>query len=148
MKHIFAWTLVPPLQFNTPPHFKIQPLGPALEVGTFCLSFITKIWPRNARLLFSALPKSVHLVSLGKKGSWVQGYRLMTTLQHPPYGNCASDEQGKGRSMGLEMSRGRATWLSFQKIETAGKKRAILDFLTPFIHLNSWVETTGKTPKG
>lgn len=29
-------------------------------------SFITNIWPRNARFLFSALPKSVHLLTLGK----------------------------------------------------------------------------------
>lgn len=106
---------------------------------------MTNIWPRNARFLFSVLPTSVCLLTLGKgHRDQVTGSCRLASI--PPWKVCQCEDR-KARFMGLEMSRCRAAWLSFHRAKTSGKKRAVLHFLTLFMYLHSWVKTTGKIQK-
>lgn len=121
-KQVFAWTLVPSLQFNGSPHFKTQPLGPTLQVGTFAVSWQTSGQEMQDFCLvlyqsrFTSLP-------------WerITDTRSQANDDFTPWKVCQC-EGGKARFMGLEMSGCRTTWLSFQVTWTAGKRRAVLGF--------------------
>lgn len=104
---------------------------------------MTNIWPRNARFVQCFAKVSSPL--------WerVMGTRLQAADDLPasPLRKVCQCEEGKTKFMGLEMSRHRTIWLSFQMTETAGKKGAVPDFLTLFMLLNSWIKATGKIQK-
>lgn len=104
---------------------------------------MTNIWPRNARFVQCFAKVSSPL--------WerVMGTRLQAADDLPAslLRKVCQCEEGKTKFMGLEMSRHRTIWLSFQLTETAGKKGAVPDFLTLFMLLNSWIKATGKIQK-
>lgn len=116
IKQLFAWILVPSLQFSGPPHFKIQPLGPTIEVGTFTVSQQTSVQEMQD---FCSV---VYLLTLGK------GHRHQVT-SIPRQKKVCQCEEGKARFMGLETSRRRTARLPFWM--TVGK-RHVMVFLRPF----------------
>lgn len=104
---------------------------------------MTNIWPRNARFVQCFAKVSSPL--------WerVMGTTLQAADDLPAslLRKVCQCEEGKTKFMGLEMSRHRTIWLSFQMTETAGKKGAVPDFLTLFMLLSSWIKATGKIQK-
>lgn len=137
-KQVFAWTLVPSLQFNGSPHFKTQPLGPTLQVGTFTVS-----WQTSGQEMQDS--RSVLYQSQFTSSPWARATdtRSQANDDFSLWKVCWC-EGGKARSMALEMSRCRTARLSFQVTWTAGKRRPVLGFPLLFTYLNSWVKITAK----